>query len=121
MVHIRYLYIANAKDRLNSRINVYECLDKFESASGIDKHWEDGAKDLNEFYAHINPMINKESTYLTFHPIEPSKVFDKHYPRYLFWGAKASYHGKGDWRMSSDRFYNLSAYFPSLINTQPEQ
>ena len=121
MVHIRYLHVENAIDRQNSRVNVYECLEKVESASGINKHWEDGAKDLNEFYAHINSKMNNESTYLTFHPIEPSNVFDKHYPRYLFWGAETSYHAKGDWRTFNDMFYNLSSYFPSLINAQLEK
>jgi hypothetical protein len=115
MAHIRYFDKEVARDRLIGRRTVQENMDKAEASYGIDGHWGDGDRELNEFYSYIDSNQANISLAKSFGSIQWNEVFNMSAPKGLYVQAEPQFHAKGDYKIFDGQFCNLTNFFPALL------
>jgi hypothetical protein len=115
MAHIRYFDKELFRDRLIGRRMVHKNMNKEEGTRGIDAHWSDGDKELNDFYSYIDSNQANISIAKAFGEIQWSEVFNMSAPTGLYVQAEPRFHAKGDYKIFGLQFYNLTNLFPALL------
>jgi hypothetical protein len=114
MAHIRYFEKEPSRDRLIGRRTVHENMDKAEATQGIDGHWGDGDRELNEFYSYVDSNKTNISMAKSFGDIQWDEVFNISVPKGLYVQPAPQFKAKGDYKIFDGQFYNLTKYFPAL-------
>jgi len=115
MAHIRFFDEELSRGRLIGRSAVHKNMDKAEASQGIDGHWGDGDRELNEFYSYIDSHQANISMTKPFGSIQWNAVFNMSAPKGLYVQAEPQFHAKGDYKIFDDQFYNLTKFFPTLL------
>ena len=98
MIHTRFLYGDQSKDRLNTRVNTYDNFESREKTNGVNVHWFEGSNNLNSFYEYINEK--NCSDVKVFDRIDPIIYRDSPEPAYRFSGVE----------------YDFTDRFPHIVN-----
>jgi hypothetical protein len=115
MAHIRYFDKELSRDRLIGRMAVHSNMDKAEGSKGIDAHWGDGDRELNEFYSYVDSNNANISKAKSFGDIQWNEVFNMSAPKGLYVQAEPRFHAKGDYKIFGGQFYNLTNFFSALL------
>ena len=113
MAHIRFLYPDKIQDRINTRAETHQNMVVNEKKLGVSFHWENGNKNLSEFYDSVKSLEDRNSAIQEFTMINRELLFEKVPGSYGInarppcWAAKSG-HSTHDIR------YNLSRHFPHL-------
>lgn len=125
LVHLKFLFVGDAKARLNDRLTVLEAMSDAEKERGIDSHWKSGDVSLQKFYQLIDELERSKVPVVNFAAIDSSTLFKIKKPS-MFRRATSQQrkHGRVKrtpyYHQCSDAYdlkqiYDLSAYFPDLL------
>lgn len=98
MIHARFLDGTRSKDRLESRIKVFDSFADYDKDCNLGIHWSQGEANFDSFYSYI---ATKDCTDIrVFDSIDPNIFKNSDHHTYLF----------------SDTEYDLTDRFPHIVN-----